>query len=106
MSGTQRKGSRSAVVEVRTTSRSAVAAGLSSRSMEVTSEEERVLRGLHGVSAPADTRLERKASGPVLDELLVMELEIRRRYQAHLARARPVASAEKDQIVRALRAKK
>lgn len=54
--------------------------------------------------------LERKATGEVLDELVLMELEIRRRYKAHLAAqtrasrtpAAP-ASPEKERILRALR---
>jgi len=57
-----------------------------------------------------DAPLERKASGPLLDELLRMELDIRRRYEAHLAaRNAPSAAAEtpatpeKARIVRALR---
>jgi hypothetical protein len=54
-----------------------------------------------------DAPLARKASGEVLDELLLMELEIARRYKAHLAAqaraSRPAASPEKNRILRALR---
>lgn len=58
----------------------------------------------------ADAPLARKASGEVLDELVLMELELLRRYKAHLA-ARAAAPApaaagtspEKDRILRALR---
>lgn len=49
--------------------------------------------------------LERKASGPVLDELLLIELELHRRYREHLARTKPQPSAEKASIVAALRSK-
>lgn len=56
----------------------------------------------------ADRPLERKASGEILDELIVMEMEIRRAYEAHLrsqSRARPqaVRSPAKNRILRALR---
>ena len=59
----------------------------------------------------ADAPLARKASGEVLDELVLMELEILRRYKAHqaaqarAAKAAPAAapSAEKARILRALR---
>lgn len=55
-----------------------------------------------------DAPLERKAKGEVLDELVLMELEILRRYKAHLAaQARasraPAVSPEKERILRALR---
>lgn len=56
----------------------------------------------------ADAPLARKASGETLDELLLIEMEIFRRYREHLAgkgRSRPTATAtpEKERIVRALR---
>ncbi|AKU91779.1 hypothetical protein AKJ08_2166 [Vulgatibacter incomptus] len=79
---------------------------LTTRSDHLSSEEERVIRGLRGIPAARGTRLEAKASGTMLDELHVMELEIRRRYQAHLARPQPQASAAKDSLIRALREKK
>lgn len=58
-----------------------------------------------------DAPLARKASGEVLDELVLMELEILRRYKAHLAAqaaaaAKPAtapASPARTRILRALR---
>ena len=56
----------------------------------------------------ADAPLARKASGEVLDELLLLEMELFRRYEAHLASqvraSRPAAPAspEKERILRAL----
>lgn len=43
----------------------------------------------------ADTVLERKATGEILDELLLMEMDLLRRYKAH----------KKERIVAALRGK-
>lgn|GEM_PF-1630052 len=105
MSGTQRKGSKQVAVEVHE-STSDLGTRLAARSMELSSEEERVLRTVNGVAGDRELRLQRKASGAVLDELLLIEMELRRRYQAHMSRPKPVPSAEKDQIVRALRTKK
>ena len=53
----------------------------------------------------ADAPLARKASGEVLDELVLMEMEILRRYKAHLAAqtAAPSPSPEQARILRALR---
>lgn len=105
MSGTQRKGSKQVTVEVRE-STSNLRTRLAARTMELSSEEERVLRGVHGVSADRELRLQRKASGAVLDELLLIEMELHRRYRAHMSRPQPVPSPEKDRIVRSLRSKK
>jgi len=105
VSGTQRKGSKQVTVEVRE-STSSLRTQLEARTMELSSEEERVLRGVHGVSADRELRLQRKASGAVLDELLLIEMELHRRYRAHMSRPQPVASPEKDRIVRSLRSKK
>jgi len=107
VSGTQRKGGKQVTVEVReSTSTSILRTQLAARAMELSSEEERVIRGVHGVSADRELRLQRKASGAVLDELLLMEMELHRRYRAHLSRPQPVPSPEKEKIVRALRSKK
>ncbi|WP_373044404.1 hypothetical protein [Vulgatibacter sp.] len=54
-----------------------------------------------------DAPLERKASGEVLDELVLVEMELLRRYKAHLAAqqraSQPAPSPEKERILRALR---
>lgn len=105
MSGTQRKGSKQVAVEVRR-STSELGTKLAARSMELSSEEERVLRGMRGEPGDRELRLQRKATGPVLDELLLIEMELHRRFRAHLAGPKPVASPEKERIVRALRSKK
>lgn len=46
---------------------------------------QRRLRTVETKEQHEDLVLERKASGEVLDELLVMEMELLRRYKAHLA---------------------
>jgi hypothetical protein len=58
------------------------------------------------IETTQDAPLARKASGEVLDELVLMELEILRRYKAHLAaqaQAKAAPSPEKARILRALR---
>lgn len=103
MSGTQRRAGRT----TQKTLTSSVSSALSLRSRELTSEEERVLRSRHGAALPRDARLETKATGEVLDELLVIEMELRRRYRAHLAlQARAPSAGRKERIVRALRNKR
>jgi len=54
---------------------------------------------------PRTAPLERKASGPILDELFLLEVELHRRYQAYLAQTKPQPSAAKASIVAALRSK-
>ncbi len=101
MSGSQRKeGRRVAVREV------SVSEALTSDVSRLEPEEERVLRALHGVGARADLPLQAKASGPALQTLRDMEVELFRRYRAHLDPPRPQASETKDRIVRALRRKR
>lgn len=101
MSGTrQRRGEGIAVRE------RAVADALPALSHQLSSEEERVLRLLHGAAAPADLALERKASGAALESLYRLEAELHRRHAEHLQRPVPQASDTKDRIVRALRRKR
>lgn len=52
-----------------------------------------------------DLVLERKASGAALQELYRMEVELHRRYRAHLARNAPQPSEAKDRILAGLRSK-
>jgi hypothetical protein len=100
VSGTQRRAGRTTQL----TLTSSVTGALSLRSRELTSEEERVVRARHGAALPRDARLETKAGGEVEDELLLIEMELRRRYRAHLAlQARAPAAGRKDKVVRALR---
>ena len=101
MSGTQRKeGRRVAVREA------SVREALASDSRKLEPVEERVLRALHGGGVPVDAPLEAKASGAALQSLHDLEVELFRRYRAHLDPVRPQASETKDRIVRALRRKR
>lgn len=109
MSGEGRKVSGRVVVESVEVTDGRVRESLSSRARELTAEEEKVVRLRRGAAVDPHAPLARKASGEVLDELLLFELEVRRRYKAHLARTQgpaPRASAAKDKVVRALRKKK
>ncbi len=109
MSTNQRKGGSKVGVAETVPVRTAVAKAMPSRVRELDSVEERVLRTRHGVGVDPSAPLGRKADGEVLDELLLFELEVRKRYMAHLAKAkRPQAKASsaKDKIVRTLRKKK
>jgi len=100
MSGSQRNDGRRVAVKEASV-RDALAGGV----RELESEEERVLRILHGVGAEPGLPLEAKASGEVLESLRRMEVELLKRYRAHLDRPRPRPSETKDRIVRALRRK-
>lgn len=93
--------------------RDQVLRAIEARARELDAEEERVVRARHGAKAPGNLVLERKAEGELLDELLLVEMELFRRYRAHLAaraapaRAAPApASPAKDRILRALRKKR
>jgi hypothetical protein len=105
----ERRGGGRVSVETVEVSAPSVATALSRRSDELSSEEERTVRLRRGVTVEQDAPLAKKASGEVLDELFLLELELRRRYEAHLAKqrsAKPRPSAQKDRIVRSLRKKK
>lgn len=109
MSTFDRKSAGRIAVESVEVTTSTVATAMKRRAAELTSEEERTVRLRRGVGVDLDAPLQKKASGEVLDELFLMELELRRRYNAHLAQqrtAQPRPSAQKDRIVRALRKKK
>ena len=108
MNGTTRGGRKTATATVAPT-RDQVLRAIAARARELEAEEERVVRARYGAKAPGTLVLERKAEGEVLDELLLLEMELHRRYRAHLAAARPApagASPAKDRIVRALRKKR
>jgi hypothetical protein len=108
VNGSTRGGRKTATTTIAPT-REAVLRAIEARARELDAEEERVVRARHGARAPADLVLERKAEGEVLDELLLVEMELFRRYRAHLAertQARATPSPAKDRIVRALRRKK
>jgi hypothetical protein len=109
VSSSTRGGRKTATATV-TPTREQVLRAIEARARELDAEEERVVRARHGLPAPATTVLERKAQGEVLDELLLVEMELFRRYRAHLAAAaEPLPSASspaKDRIVRALRKKR
>jgi len=100
MSGSQRNDGRRVAVR-----EASVRDALKGGARELESEEERVLRVLHGVGAEPDLPLEAKASGEALESLRRLELELFQRYRAHLDRPRPQPSETKDRIVRALRRK-
>lgn len=76
-------------------------------------ERRKSMRELETVEKTQDSSedlvLERKAGGEILDELLLMEMNLLRRYKAHLARAEVDASSTssptKARIVEALRDK-
>lgn len=101
MSGSQRKeGRRVAVREA------SVREALNADSSRLEPEEERVLRTLHGVGGRSELVLQPKARGEALETLRSLEVELFRRYRAHLDPARPQSSETKDRIVRALRRKR
>lgn len=103
------RGERKAATTTLAPTREQVLRAIEARARGLDAEEERVIRARHGARAPGDLVLERKAAGEVLDELLLVEMELHRRYRAHLAARRPAPvapSPAKDRIVRALRKKK
>lgn len=102
MGRTEHKGGSRVATEERERE-SPESATIAPRSRALPLERETLLRS--NTSGTRGVRLERKASGPVLDELLLLEMELHRRYQAHLARARPMPSPEKDRILAGLRSK-
>ncbi|HLV60402.1 MAG TPA: hypothetical protein VKY51_03275 [Fredinandcohnia sp.] len=101
MSGSQRKEGRQIAVREATV-REALETGAS----QLDSLEERVLRAVHGVGGRSDLVLQPKAHGAALESLRSMEVELYRRYRAHLDRPTPQDSETKDRIVRALRRKR
>jgi hypothetical protein len=101
MSGSQRNDGRRVAVR-----EASVRDALMGHATELESEEERVIRVLHGVGGRPDLPLQAKASGATLEALRRMEVELLRRYRTHLDRPRPQASEAKDRIVRALRRKR
>lgn len=108
MNGSNRGKQRAAATTLDPT-REQVLRAIEARARELDAEEERVVRARHGARAPGDLVLERKAGGEVLDELLLVEMELYRRYLAHQAASRQAAvapSPAKDRIVRALRKKR
>ena len=107
MNGSTRGGRKAATTTLAPT-REQVLRAIEARARELDAEEERVVRARHGARAPGNLVLERKAEGELLDELLLVEMELLRRYRAHLAGSRPAPapSPARDRIARALRKKK
>lgn len=101
MSGSQRKEGRGVAVR-----EASVREALAADASRLEPEEERVLRALHGVGGRSELVLQPKASGAALETLRNMEVELFRRYRAHIDPPRPQASETKDRIVRALRRKR
>lgn len=101
MSGSQRKEGRQVAVR-----EASVREALTSDTSRLEPEEERVLRALHGVGGRSELVLQPKARGAALEALRSMEVELFRRYRAHVDPPSPQASETKDRIVRALRRKR
>lgn len=101
MSGSQRKdGRRVAVSEV------SVRDALRADTSALAPEEEQILRLRQGVGLAPGRPLQAKATGSTLEVLRQMEVDLHRRFEAHLNRPQPQPSEVKDRIVRALRRKR
>jgi hypothetical protein len=99
VSGSQRK------VKTATATKESVGRALEGRAPELTSEEERVVRARHGAPLSREAKLERKATGEGHDELLLIELELFRRYRAYRA-SLDGSGAARERVVKTLRRKR